>query len=179
VENIHRHIERGLTPVQAALVGAREIVRPIIAMTITLAAVYAPIGVMGGLTGTLFREFAFTLAGAVIVSGVVALTLSPMMSSWLLKPNAQMGRLACLIEDRMAKVTAGYSRLLARTFHARSAVLLVGGAVLVAIVVLFTGAKRELAPTEDKGYVFVAAKAPQYASIDYTARFTAQVERLF
>src|SRR3546814_2784894 len=82
VENIHRHIEKGLSPVQAALIGAREIVTPVIAMTITLAAVYAPIGLMGGLTGALFREFAFTLAGSVIVSGVIALTLSPMMSSW-------------------------------------------------------------------------------------------------
>ena len=92
VENIHRHIEEGLSPVQAALVGAREIIRPVIAMTITLAAVYAPIGVMGGLTGALFKEFAFTLAAAVIVSGVVALTLSPMMSSWLLRPLASQGR---------------------------------------------------------------------------------------
>src|SRR3546814_4615794 len=77
VENIHRHIEKGLSPVQAALIGAREIVTPVIAMTFTLAAVYAPIGLMGGLTGALFREFAFTLAGSVIVSGVIALTLSP------------------------------------------------------------------------------------------------------
>src|SRR5690606_13414877 len=91
VENIHRHIEAGLSPVRAALVGAREIVGPVIAMTITLAAVYAPIGLMGGLTGALFREFAFTLAGSVIVSGVVALTLSPMMSSWLLNSRLAEG----------------------------------------------------------------------------------------
>src|SRR3546814_12091039 len=94
VENIHRHIEKGLSPVQAALIGAREIVTPVIAMTITLAAVYAPIGLMGGLTGALFREFAFTLAGSVIVSGVIALTLSPMMSSWLLSAKVSEGRFA-------------------------------------------------------------------------------------
>jgi multidrug efflux pump len=179
VENIHRHIEEGLSPVKAALIGAREIVRPVIAMTITLAAVYAPIGVMGGLTGALFREFAFTLAGAVIVSGVVALTLSPMMSSWLLSSAQSEGRLARAIEHRMGQLTAGYGRLLDRTLHAPAAVLVVGGAVLIAIVVLFTGAKRELAPTEDQGYVFVSTKAPQYASIDYTARFSAEVEKIF
>ncbi len=88
VENVERHMHEGETPMQAALSGARELVGPLIAMTITLAAVYAPIGIQGGLTGTLFREFAFTLAGAVVVSGVVALTLSPMMASRLLKPGA-------------------------------------------------------------------------------------------
>ena len=179
VENIHRHIEEGLSPVQAALVGAREIIRPVIAMTITLAAVYAPIGVMGGLTGALFKEFAFTLAAAVIVSGVVALTLSPMMSSWLLQPMSAQGRFEHAIEDRMARITAGYDRLLQRTLAARPLVLVFGVAVLAAIVVLFAGAKRELAPTEDRGYVFVAAKAPQYANVEYTARFTAEVEKIF
>jgi multidrug efflux pump len=179
VENIHRHIEEGLSPVRAAVVGAREIVRPVIAMTITLAAVYAPIGVMGGLTGALFKEFAFTLAGAVIVSGVVALTLSPMMSSWLLRSTQASGGLARAIERQMTRTTAGYGRLLDRTLAARSLVLVFGVAVLVAIVVLFSGAKRELAPGEDQGYVFVAAKAPQYANIDYTSRYTAEVEKIF
>lgn len=179
VENIHRHIEEGLSPVQAALVGAREIVTPVIAMTITLAAVYTPIGLMGGLTGALFREFAFTLAGAVIVSGVVALTLSPMMSSWLLHGKLAEGRFAKAIEHRMSRVTQGYDRLLGITLAARPAVLAVGAAVLVAIVILFTGAQRELAPQEDQGYVFVATKAPQYANIDYTSRYTADVERMF
>src|SRR3546814_9061386 len=94
VENIHRHIEKGLSPVQAALIGARAIVTPVIAMTITLAAVYAPIGLMGGLTGALFGEFAFTLAGSVIDSGVIALTLAPMMSSWLLSAKVSEGRFA-------------------------------------------------------------------------------------
>ena len=178
VENIHRHIEEGLSPVRAALIGAREIVRPVIAMTITLAAVYAPIGVMGGLTGALFREFAFTLACAVIVSGVVALTLSPMMSSWLLRPAHAQSRLARGIERAMERAAGVYRRLLWRTLRATPIVLVFGSAVLAAIVVLFSGAKRELAPTEDRGYIFAAVKAPQYANIDYTSRFSSQVERI-
>jgi multidrug efflux pump len=112
VENIHRHIEEGLSPFRAAIQGAREIVGPVIAMTITLAAVYTPIGLMGGLTGALFREFAFTLAGSVIVSGMIALTLSPMMSRYLLNAKLTEGRLSQAIEHNMARITAGYDRLL-------------------------------------------------------------------
>ncbi|PYE19845.1 multidrug efflux pump [Paraburkholderia silvatlantica] len=179
VENIHRHIEEGLTPVRAALLGAREIVGPVIAMTITLAAVYAPIGMMGGLTGALFKEFAFTLAGSVIVSGIVALTLSPVMSSMLLSSKQGEGRLAKRIEHSMEGLTAFYGRLLAHTLAARGAVLLVGAVVLVAIVVLFTGTRRELAPTEDQGVVIVVTKAPQYAGVGYSARYAKQIEKLF
>ncbi|MBN9161118.1 MAG: multidrug efflux protein [Myxococcales bacterium 68-20] len=179
VENIHRHIEEGLSPVRAALVGAREIVGPVVVMTITLAAVYAPIGLMGGLTGALFREFAFTLAGSVIVSGVVALTLSPMMSSLLLDARMTEGRLAKAIERTMSRLVRGYERLLGYALERRPAVLLVGAAVLAAIFVLFAGARRELAPAEDKGYVFVATKAPQYANVDYTARYSQEVEKIF
>ncbi|QZP07155.1 efflux RND transporter permease subunit [Caenibius sp. WL] len=179
VENIHRHIEEGLSAVEAALVGAREIVGPVIAMTITLAAVYTPIGLMGGLTGALFREFAFTLAGAVIVSGVIALTLSPMMSSFLLNDKMNEGKLARRIEHTMERLTHGYERLLGQTLAARGAVLLVGLAVLAGIVILFSGARRELAPQEDMGYVFVQSKAPQYANVDYTARFTKGLQAIF
>ncbi|WP_033073640.1 efflux RND transporter permease subunit [Sphingopyxis sp. MWB1] len=179
VENIHRHIEEGLSPVRAALIGAREIVGPVIAMTITLAAVYTPIGLMGGLTGALFREFAFTLAGAVIVSGVVALTLSPMMSSFLLKDNMHAGKLSRRIEAVMERTTSGYERLLGKTLAARGAVLMVGAGVLLGIALLFSGARRELAPPEDMGYIFVQTKAPQYANADYSARFTEEVERIF
>jgi multidrug efflux pump len=177
VENIHRHMGEGLTPVRAALLGAREIVGPVIAMTITLAAVYAPIGMMGGLTGALFREFAFTLAGSVVVSGVVALTLSPVMSSMLLKSSET--RLAKFVEHYMKELTAFYGRLLAHTLAARGAVLLVGVAVLAAIVVLFSGTRHELAPTEDQGAVIVVTKAPQYAGVGYTARYAAQIEKVF
>jgi multidrug efflux pump len=179
VENIHRHIEDGMQAVEAALVGAREIVRPVIGMTITLAAVYTPIGLMGGLTGALFREFAFTLAGAVIVSGVIALTLSPMMSSYLLNSSLSEGRLSQAIERNMHRVTATYERLLANTLAARGAVLLAGLAVLLGIVVLFSGARRELAPEEDQGVVFVQIKGPQYANVDYTARATAEMDKIF
>ncbi|WP_257539783.1 efflux RND transporter permease subunit [Sphingobium sp. CFD-1] len=179
VENIHRHIEEGLTPVRAALIGAREIVNPVIAMTITLAAVYTPIGLMGGLTGALFREFAFTLASSVIVSGVIALTLSPMMSSYLLNDKVAEGKFAQRIEHGMARLIAGYDRLLGRTLAARSAVLAMGVAMLVGIVILFSGAQRELAPQEDQGFVLVQTKGPQYANIDYTARFAQDVERMF
>ena len=105
VENIYRHVEEGKTPVQAALIGAREIVGPVIAMTITLAAVYAPIGFLGGLTGILFREFAFTLAGSVVVSGLIALTLSPMMCSVLLKRGGQPGRFAQIVDKTFSAVT--------------------------------------------------------------------------
>lgn len=179
VENIHRHIEEGLSPVRAALLGAREIVGPVIGMTLTLAAVYAPIGLMGGLTGALFREFAFTLAGSVVVSGVVALTLSPMMSSLLLNSQMNEGKLSRAIEHNMQRATQGYGRLLGATLAARPAVLLVGAVVMGAIVILFTGAQRELAPQEDQGYVFVQTKAPQYANVDYTTRYAHEVEQMF
>lgn len=112
VENVHRHIEEGLSPVQAALVGAREVAGPVIAMTITLAAVYAPIGLMSGLTGALFKEFAITLAGSVIVSGIVALTLSPVMSSLMLKPKENEGRMAKIAEYTFDKLAYYYNYLL-------------------------------------------------------------------
>jgi multidrug efflux pump len=179
VENIHRHIEEGMKPFDAALRGAREIVSPVIAMTITLAAVYAPIGLMGGLTGALFREFAFTLAGAVVVSGIIALTLSPMMSARLLSAHTGRGRLARWIEAVMSGTSRRYSTLLRHTLNARGAVVLVGAAVLPAIVLFFLGAQRELATTEDQGYVFVQTKAPQYASIGYTERYSHEVEAIF
>ncbi|RKP47519.1 efflux RND transporter permease subunit [Trinickia fusca] len=179
VENIHRHIEDGLSPARAALLGAREIIWPVIGMTITLAAVYAPIGLMGGLTGALFKEFAFTLACAVIVSGVIALTLSPMMSSYLLTPRLSEGYLARRIESLVQALSNQYGRLLGRTLHARTAVLVVCIAVLVGIVVMFAGVQRELAPTEDQGYVFVQTKAPQYANVRYTEQVWTRVEGLF
>jgi multidrug efflux pump len=115
----------------------------------------------------------------VVVSGVVALTLSPMMSSWLLKPIGSQGRLVERIEAGMGRVTGVYSGLLARTLAARSLVLVFAGAILVAIVVLFTGAKRELAPQEDQGYIFAQVKAPQYANLDYTTRASAEVQRIW
>jgi len=179
VENIHRHIEDGHTPLEAALMGAREIVGPVIAMTITLAAVYTPIGMMGGITGALFREFAFTLAGSVIVSGVIALTLSPMMSSRLLHTQRSESRLEKIQEASLHHLTERYVHLLDKTLAARAAVLIAGATIFGAIILLFAGAKSELAPQEDMGYVFVQTRAPQYANVDYTTRFSAQIDRMF
>ena len=179
VENIHRHIEEGLKPVEAALVGAREIVGPVIAMTITLAAVYTPIGLMGGLTGALFREFAFTLAGSVLVSGVIALTLSPMMSSYLLNDKLSEGKLSRRIEHNMQTLGQFYDKYLGKALSMRGAVLAVGLAVMLGIVILFTGSKRELAPEEDQGVIFTQIKGPQYANVTYTERSAAEMTRLF
>jgi multidrug efflux pump len=179
VENIHRHIEDGLPPRDAALAGAREIVGPVIAMTVTLAAVYAPIGLMGGLTGSLFREFAFTLAGAVAVSGLVALTLSPMMSALLLRPRRGDGGLAGRVERGFARLSALYGRALVQALALRPVVLVVAAAMLAAIVLQFLGARRELAPQEDQGYVFASVRAPQYAGLATTAAATRAVDRVF
>jgi multidrug efflux pump len=179
VENVHRHIEEGLTPLQASLVGAREIAGPVIAMTITLAAVYAPIGFLTGLTGSLFREFAFTLAGAVIVSGVVALTLSPMMCSLILKPHGSQGRFANLVDRVFARVTGWYGRRLDRSLDFRPVTGLFAAAVLGLTVFLFTHTSAELAPEEDQGIVFSLIKAPQYANLDYVDVYGAQVDQAF
>src|SRR5437899_8668764 len=135
VENVERHIREGMTRMNAALKGARELVGPIIAMTITLAAVYTPIAFQGGLTGSLFREFALTLAGAVTISGVVALTLSPMMSAYLLHQDVEEKGLAGWINRTFEKVKTGYGRLLEKTFSARGAIyvswVVIGGLALL------------------------------------------------
>ncbi|GAB1616297.1 MexW/MexI family multidrug efflux RND transporter permease subunit [Pseudomonas sp. NGC7] len=178
VENVHRHIEEGQTPVAAALAGAREIAGPVIAMTLTLAAVYAPIGLMGGLTGTLFREFALTLAGAVIVSGVVALTLSPVMSSLLLKPDQQGGAMAHFAERVFAALTAAYAQALAFTLARRW--LSAGVALLVCLSLpwLYLLPQRELAPPEDQAAVLTAIKSPQHGSLDYVERFASKLDQV-
>ncbi|MGE3294234.1 MAG: MexW/MexI family multidrug efflux RND transporter permease subunit [Geminicoccaceae bacterium] len=179
VENVHRHIEEGLTPLQASLVGAREIAGPVVAMTITLAAVYAPIGFLAGLTGSLFREFAFTLAGAVIISGVVALTLSPMMCSLILKPHGSQGRFADFLDRTFTRVENGYGRRLDRTLDYRPVTALFAVSVLVITGFLFTHTKSELAPEEDQGIVFSLIKAPQYANLDYVDYYGAQIDKAF
>ncbi|GAB6841946.1 multidrug efflux pump [Methylorubrum rhodinum] len=178
VENVYRHIEEGLSPFEASLRGAREVVGPVIAMTITLAAVYAPIGLMGGLTGSLFREFAFTLAGAVLVSGLVALCVSPMMSALLLRPQSPRG-LGARIERVFARLAERYARLLRATLRVRPLMLLAGLATLVGTGFLYAGVQREFAPSEDQGTVMEVAKAPRYANLDYTERYSAQLEAAF
>src|SRR5579883_2653834 len=179
VENIHRHLEEGRTPVQAALQGAREIVGPVIAMTITLAAVYAPIGMLGGLTGSLFREFAFTLAGSVIVSGVIALTLSPMMCSVLLSRNTLHGGLAGVIDKVFSAITNWYGRRLDRSLNYRAATGLFAVTILGLVVFLYNHSSKELAPEEDQGIVFCLMKTPQYANIDYADYYGAKIDQVF
>ena len=175
VENVERHLEMGKTPFQAAKDAARELVGPIIAMTITLAAVYAPIGIQGGLTGALFREFAFTLAGAVVVSGIVALTLSPMMGSKLLRAGASHKGLAGLINRNFEKVRSLYSRLLTGTLNYRPVVLTLWAIVAVLMIPFYMFSMRELAPAEDQGVVFGVIQGAPNATIDQTNLFTKQV----
>jgi multidrug efflux pump len=179
VENVERNIREGKTPLDAALLGARELVGPIIAMTITLAAVYAPIGFQGGLTGALFREFAFTLAGAVFISGVVALTLSPMMASRLLKPEHGEGRFARFVNGAFDRVKNRYGRMLGGTLRMRGLVYAVWITLTVLIVPLYMFSPAELAPNEDQGVVFGAIDVPPNATLEQLEPYTAQVNGAF
>lgn len=179
VENIYRHIEEGLTPTDAALKGAREIAGPVVSMTITLAAVYAPIGFVSGVTGALFREFAFTLAGAVVVSGVIALTLSPMMCSRLLGRQQSQGRFVRLLDRGFEGLRRRYERRLHRTLDFRALTLLILGGVLVLTGILYVTTPKELAPEEDQGVLFALSKSPQYANLDYTENATAKLFKVF
>jgi multidrug efflux pump len=178
VENVERHMREGKTAFQASLIGARELVGPIVAMTITLAAVYAPIGFQGGLTGALFREFAFTLAGAVFISGVVALTLSPMMSSQLLKP-ADDAWLPRKIRAGFDWIRNTYSRMLDVTLRTRGAVYLVWVALSLLIVPMYMFAAKELAPVEDQGVIFGALDVPANATLEQLVPYTEQVHKVY
>ena len=178
VENIQRHIEEGLEPQAAALVGAREIAFPVIVMTLTLAAVYAPIGFLGGLTGKLFIEFAFTLAGAVIVSGVVALTLSPMMCSRLLRAESSSSPFVALLDRNFEALKLRYRRLLERTLANRPVVLVFAAAIFVSLFFLFRAVPQELAPQEDTGHVYVVGSGPLNSTIEHTLAFVEQVEQI-
>jgi multidrug efflux pump len=175
VENVERHLHEGKPPLRAAMDGARELVGPIIAMTITLAAVYAPVGIQGGLTGALFREFAFTLAGAVLVSGVVALTLSPMMGAKLLRAGDTERGFAGWINRRFDGVRARYMRTLAGTLQYRPVVLVLWAIVALLTVPFYMFSQRELAPTEDQGVVFAVIQGSANATIDQTTMFTEKV----
>jgi multidrug efflux pump len=177
VENVERHIREGQTPVQAALLGARELIGPVIAMTITLAAVYAPIGLQGGLTGALFREFAFTLAGAVFISGIVALTLSPVMSSRLLDAGREEHGLTGRINRGFDKFRRVYGRVLNVTLLARPAVYVIWISLSVLAIPLFMMSSNELAPTEDQGFVLAIAEAAGDATIDQTTFYTDELNR--
>ncbi|MGH8278150.1 MAG: efflux RND transporter permease subunit [Gammaproteobacteria bacterium] len=179
VENTHRHIEAGKSPFQAALIGAREIATPVIAMTITLAAVYAPIGFVGGLTGSLFREFAFTLAGAVILSGIIALTLSPMMCSKFLATAEREGRLEHWLNERFDRIKNGYQGLLHRALNWRPVTVIVAIMVLLNCFAFYHFSQKELAPLEDQGFVFVTAQGPRDATHNYMLDYGAQVQKIF
>jgi len=179
VENVERHLREGKPPLEAALAGARELVGPIIAMTVTLAAVYLPIGLQGGLTGSLFREFAFTLAGAVTISGIVALTLSPVMSARLLKPGIGEHGLAGRITRDFERLKNAYGRRLDATLAARPAVYAVWIAVSLFTVPMFIMSAKELAPLEDQGVIFGILDASANSTLDQNSLFSAEVNRVF
>jgi multidrug efflux pump len=179
VENVERHLQQGKRPFRAAIDAARELVGPIIAMTITLAAVYAPIGIQGGLTGALFREFAFTLAGAVIVSGVVALTLSPMLGAKVLHAGATERGFAGWINRRFESLRRAYMRSVSSTLKYRPVVLTAWAIVALLIVPFYLFSQRELAPAEDQGVVFSIIQAAPNATIEQTRLFAHQVNEVF
>ena len=179
VENVERHLGEGRSPLDAALLGARELVGPIIAMTVTLAAVYTPIGLQGGLTGTLFLEFAITLSGAVIISGIVALTLSPMMASKMLKPGMSERGLAGKIARGFKRFREFYGRRLDATLNSRPAVYMVWIIVSLLTIPMFIMSPKELAPTEDQGVIFGIIEAAANSSLDQNSRYAAAVNRVF
>ena len=179
VENVERHLGEGKSPIDAALLSGRELVNPLISMTVTLAAVYAPIGLQGGLTGSLFREFAFTLAGAVVISGVVALTLSPMMSSRLLKAGMTERSLAGRINHDFDRLRNAYGRWLAATLNHRPMVYLVWIGLSCLIVPMFSMSARELAPVEDQGVIFGIIDASANSTLDQNTFNAAAVNNVF
>jgi multidrug efflux pump len=179
LENIYRHIEEGKTRLEAAFLGAKEIGFAVIAMTLTLITVYAPLAFATGRTGRLFIEFALTLAGAVLVSGFVALTLTPMMCSTLLRHQTGHGRIYNVIERFLVGLTNAYRRGLLGALRHRVIVLGLGAMVGLASVFLFTVVKSELAPIEDRGVVFGVISGPDGATLDYTQKSVEQVERIY
>ncbi|MDQ5908362.1 MAG: multidrug efflux pump, partial [Pseudomonadota bacterium] len=181
VENVYRHIhEEGKTPLAAAIQGAREIAVPIIAMTFTLAVVYTPIGFIGGLTGALFKEFAFTLAGAVVISGIVALTLSPLMCSrWFQGREQGQGRFAGFVERVFENLRGRYQRRLHRNLDYRPVTVIMAALVFGGCFYLFATSQDELAPIEDQSALFAIATAPRYANLDYLTTFTDQFTPMY
>ena len=179
VENIHRHMEEGMGPFDAAIKGARELGGPVVAMTITLAAVYAPIGFQGGLTGTLFREFAFTLVGAVIISGVVALTLSPMMCSRLLQHHTEKRGFADFLDSMFDKLRDRYEGLLASVMRTWPVMLIIPVVSLALLWPFYTMTKQELAPDEDQGIIIALSTGAPDANVEQTTLYGGEVEKIF
>ena len=178
LENIFRHIEEGLEPFQAAIKGVREISFAVVAMTLTLAAVFAPLAFTPGRTGRLFGEFALTLAGAVLVSGFVALTLTPMLCSKLLRHNPKPNFFDRGMERGLVKMTGGYAAVLRWTLRNRWLVVLVMLASAAGSWYLFTNAKSELSPMEDRGVIFMPVRAPDGSTLQYTARYMDAIEAI-
>ena len=176
VENIHRHIEEGHKPLEAAVESMREISTAVIAMTITLAAVFAPIGFTTGITGSLFREFALTLAGAVAISGLTALTISPMMAGRMLTPTS--GRFAHIVDHVFDAIGNWYERRLTGSLRLRPLTLTIVFVLVATTGFLFTHTSTELAPEEDQGALFSVLTGPQYATIDYTSLYVNQIDKL-
>jgi len=177
VENIHRHIEDGMAPKAAAIKGMKEITGPVVAMTITLAAVLAPLAFTGGLTGALFTEFAFTLAGSVILSGIIALTITPMMAARLLK-HGQTSKFQRIVDGSSDRLANWYERRVSSSLNYRPVTLLVVLALVGATAFMFTKTSSELAPDEDQGAMFAFLSGPRYATKDYTALYTDQISGL-
>ncbi|HYV66952.1 MAG TPA: efflux RND transporter permease subunit, partial [Myxococcales bacterium] len=177
VENVERHLREGMKPVDAALKGARELVGPIISMTITLAAVYTPIAFQGGLTGSLFREFALTLAGAVTISGVVALTLSPVMSAYLLRQSDEDKGFAGLVNRTFDRIRSAYGRALETTFRARGAIYVAWVVIGILAFLMFAQSPKELAPAEDQGVVFGIINTPANSTLDQVTRSTREINK--
>ena len=175
VENVERHVRSGKTRIQAALVGARELVGPILAMTITLAAVYTPIGFQGGLTGSLFLEFAITLAAAVVVSGLVAVTLSPVMSAYLIHEHGREGRLTALVNRTFEKVQRGYAHALDAALGMRWAIVAASLLIMLAAVPLYLFSRKELAPVEDQSHISMFFQASPDASLEAVNRESKKV----
>ena len=175
LENVHRHIEEGKQPREAAFIGAREVALPVIAMTLTLVAVYLPIGFLGGLTGLLFSEFALTLAGAVVVSGVIALVLSPMMCAYLLVDHEHQGEIANWLDRKFDRLHHQYERVLGMCLNNRGAVMLFAGVIFCSLPIFYQLAQKELAPDEDSGSIFAIATPPDYSSLEYTTYFLGQM----
>ncbi|OGT53263.1 MAG: multidrug efflux protein [Gammaproteobacteria bacterium RIFCSPHIGHO2_12_FULL_42_13] len=179
VENIYRHIEDGMTPSDAAITGAREISLPIISMTTTLAAVYVPIGFMTGLTGALFKEFAFTLAFSVIISGVIALTLSPMMCSKILTPGLTQQRLVHFIDMIFEKIKKTYRSYLQRVLNNRRVTVVFSIIVFLSCFLMLVTIPTELAPTEDQSVLFLSLTAPKSTNFNYLSKFTNGLNQIF
>ncbi len=179
VENIQRHVQMGKTRIQAALVGARELVGPIIAMTITLATVYAPIGIQSGLTGMLFKEFAFTLASAVLVSGVVAVTLSPIMSAYMISPSGKEGWLTRTVNSLFEALKQGYGRVLRVALHARHGILIATILIALAAAPLYIFSGKELAPVEDQGAIAVMLSAAPDSTLEASTEATKKLAESF